>query len=180
MPLKETPADYNGYVVVSNASIYRNKFGDAEKYLAEGKALFPGNNRFDKLYPDTEFYSGEYDEFIQSAKIIMVKDSSIKLDGVLSLLSIAYFKKGDRAESNRVLQQLKNKAGNKNSSINYCLARIYLQYQATDACFSSLENLFSNHEPMFRLFKIDPLLQIIRQDQRYIQLYHQYGFDRYQ
>lgn len=178
--IKSDPGDYNGYAIVSTASIYKKKFSEAEKYIAEGKELFPDNKSFNYLYLENKFYSGEYDQFIQSAKLLIAKDSSLESDDLLSLLSIAYLKKGDRAESNTLFQQLKNKVGNKNSSINYCLARIYLQYQVKDSCFASLEKSFNNHESMFYFFKIDPLFQFIRQDQRYIQLYHQYGFDRYQ
>lgn len=178
--IRSDPGDYNGYVIVSTASIYKKKFSDAEKYIAEGKKLFPGNNAFDKLYLDNKFHAGQYDQFIQSAKLLIAKDSTFESDDLISLVSIAYLKKGDRTESNNILQQLKNRAGNKNSSIHYCLARIYLQNQAKDACFLSLEQSFQKKESMFRLFKIDPLLDLIKQDQRYLQLYHQYGFDRYQ
>jgi hypothetical protein len=87
------------------------------------------------LYLDNKFYSGEYDQFIQSAKLLIAKDSSLESDDLLSLLSIAYLKKSDRTESNNILQQLKNKSGNKNSSINYCLARVYLQNQAKRRLF---------------------------------------------
>ncbi|MEP6846064.1 MAG: tetratricopeptide repeat protein [Panacibacter sp.] len=178
--IKSDPADYNGYVVIATASMYKKKFSDAEKYIKEGKQLFPGNNALDKLYLDNKFYSGEYDQFIQSAKLLTAKTPSLESDDLLSLLSIAYLKKGDRAESNSVLRQLKNNPENKSSSINYCLARIYSQYHSNDSCFLSLEKSFKNHESLFKLIKIDPLFDFIRQDQRYMKLYHQYGFDRYQ
>ncbi len=178
--IKSDTADYNGYVIVSTASIYKNNFSDAEKNIAEGKKLFPGNQAFDNLHLHSKFYSGEYDQFIQSAESLISKDSLVESDNLLSLLSIAYLKKGNQAESDNILQQLKNRIDNKNSNINYCLARIYLQTQAKDACFLSLRKSFQNKEGMFKLFKIDPLFDFIKKGQRYIQLYHQYGFDRYQ
>lgn len=177
--IKSDPADYNGYVVIATASIYKRKFNDAEKYAMEGKELFPGNKGFDGLYLDSKFYSGENDQFIQSVKLFLAKNPSAASENLLSLLSIAYFKKGNIEEGNNVLGQLKNKPENKNSNINYGLARIFLYYQLKDSCFLSLEKSFKNREGMFRLIKIDPLFDNIRQDPRYLSLYHRYGFDRY-
>ena len=42
------PADFNGYVIVSNANIYKKNFSEAEKYIAEGRKLFPENSVFEK------------------------------------------------------------------------------------------------------------------------------------
>ena len=109
----------------------------------------------------------------------LLKDSTLESDDLLSLLSIAYLEKGDSTESNNILQRLKNKSGDKNSNTNYFLARIYAQRQMKDACFLSLQKSFQNRELAFSLLKIDPLFSSIREDQRYIELYHQYGFDRY-
>ena len=177
--IKSDPADYNGYVIISTASIYKKKFSDAEKYIIEAKELFPGNKGFENLYLENKFYSGEYDQFIQSIKLFLAKNPSAASENLLSLLSITYSKKGNVAESKNVLGQLKNKPEDKNSSINYCLARIYLHYQLKDSCFLSLERSFKNREGMFKLFKIDPLFDDIKQDPRYLSLYHRYGFDRY-
>ena len=43
----------------------------------------------------------------------------------------------------------------------------------------NLEKSFINREPMFKTLKIEPLLDFVRSDPRYEQLYHRYGFDRY-
>lgn len=174
------PADYNGYVIVATAGMYTKKFSEAEKYITEGKKLFPKNKGFDVLSLDNKFYAGQYDEFIQQTKLLLSKDSSLQSDDLLSLVGVGYVKKGDKVESNNVLLQLKNEPASNNSSHNYALARIYSQSQAKDSCFSSLEKSFKNREPLFRFFKIDPNFSSLKQDPRYMQLYRQYGFDRYQ
>jgi tetratricopeptide (TPR) repeat protein len=177
--IKSDPADYNGYFLAANANMYKRKFHEAEKYITEGKRLFPGNSAFETLFITNKFYSGNYDQVIQSVKYFLLKDSAGVSENLLSLLSIAYFNKGNRVESNTILRQLKEKPENKNSGINYCIARIYSQYHMKDSCFRSLEKSFINREEMFKLFKIDPLFDFIRQDQRYLQLYNRFGFDRY-
>ena len=67
----------------------------------------------------------------------------------------------------------------KNTSIDYILAKIFLQYKMYDSCFVHLERSFENREPDFKLLKIDPLFEAIRKDPRYVDLYRRYGFDRY-
>ncbi|MBZ5859597.1 adenylate/guanylate cyclase domain-containing protein [Flavihumibacter profundi] len=177
--ISSDPADFNGYVIVANARIYKKKFREAESSIKEGQRLFPGNSTFETQSVLVKFYSGNYEQVIGAIKPLLLKNPSDVPESLLSLLCIAYFKKGNLAESNNILRQLKEKPADKNSSINFCLARIYAQYQMKDSCFLSLEKSLNSHEGMFTLFKIDPLLELIRQDQRYLQLYHRYGFDRY-
>lgn len=177
--ISSDPANYNGYVIVSIANIYKKKFREAEKHIAEGRKLFPANFGFTVLDIYSKFLSGNYEQVIQSTKAILLENPSRAYDNLLSYLSISYFKKGNLSESNKIVQQLKEKAQNQNSSINYSVARIYSQYNMKDSCFLSLEKSFNKREPDFKLFKIDPLFAHLRQDPRYLQLYQRYGFDRY-
>ena len=177
--IQSDPADYNGYLVASLADIYKRKFRNAENYIEEGKRLFPARPGFDLAFIQNKFYSGDYDGVIQSVKSLQLKNSQAVSENLLSLLSVAYLKKGNSTESNNVLQQIKEKPVDKNSVTNYCLARIYLQKNLQDSCFLMLEKSFSNREILFHEFKIDPLFDEIRKDQRYLDLYHRYGFDRY-
>jgi adenylate cyclase len=177
--ISSDPADFNGYVIVSNAYIYKKKFDEAEKSIAEGRRLFPGNAGFERLAIEQKFYSGNYEQVIQSIKPLLAKSPSAVSENLLSFLCIAYLKKSDLTESKNVLRQLREKREDKNYNINYCLARIYSQYQMKDSCFLSLEKSITNREEIFRLFKIDPLFDNIRQDKRYQQLYRRYGFERY-
>jgi len=173
------PADFNGYIIVSNANIYKRNFREAERYIAEGQKLFPENRGFENYYILSRFYAGDYDQVIQLTKSILSNEMTNTSASLLCCLSIAYLKKGDLAESKNILRQLKEKPANKNLNIDFNLARIYAQYQLTDSCFLSLEKSFANRETEFRLLKIDPLFESVRQDQRYKDLYHRYGFDRY-
>jgi TolB-like protein/class 3 adenylate cyclase len=177
--ISSDPADWNGYVIVANAYIYKKKFAEAEKYIAEGKKLFPENLNFDHLYVDSKFYSGNYASVIQGLKPLLEKNAATLSDNLLSLLCISYFKEGKITESNELMRQLKETHNSTNSSIEYNLARIYSQNQMTDSCFASLERSFLKREPDLKLLKIEPLFDHLKQDPRYRQLYHNYGFDRY-
>ncbi len=177
--INSDPADYNGYVNVSNAYIYKKKFTAAEKSIREGRRLFPANAEFEDLETSNKFYSGNYEQMIQSIQPFVTKDPLAVSENTLSYLAIAYLKKNDPAATKNIVKLLREKPASKNSSSNYCLARIYSQYKSNDSCFLSLEKAFDNHESMFKLYKIDPVFEVIRQDKRYLQLYNRYGFDRY-
>ena len=177
--VKSDPADYNGYVLLAHANMYKKKFREAEKYISEGQRLFPGNAGFEFLSITNKIYAGNYDDVIGSVKSFLGKNPNSNSENLLSLLCIAYLKKGDLAASKTILSQLEKMPKDKNSGVNFSLARIYSQYQMKDSCFRSLEKSLINREQMFRLYKIEPLLDFIRQDPRYLQLYHRYGFDRY-
>ena len=173
------PADWNGYVIVANANMYKKRFAEAEKYIAEGKELFPENFNFDHLRLASAFYSGHYASVIKELNARISKNASSVSEYLLSLLCISYLKEGNRAESDKVLRQLQEMRSSPNSSVDYNLARIYAQGQMTDSCFTSLERSFLKREPALILLKIDPLFDHLKKDPRYQKLYHQYGFDRY-
>jgi tetratricopeptide (TPR) repeat protein len=173
------PADWNGYVIVANANMYKKRFAEAEKYIAEGKKLFPENFNFDNVGLASTFYSGNYAGVIKKLNGHVIKNASPGYENLLSFLCISYLKEGNHDESNKVLRQLQEMHIGPNSSVDYNLARIYAQVQMTDSCFASLERSFLNREPALIFLKIDPLFDHLKKDRRYRQLYHQCGFDRY-
>ncbi|MCJ7468153.1 MAG: adenylate/guanylate cyclase domain-containing protein [Maribacter sp.] len=177
--ISSDPADWNGYVIVASANMYKKKFTEAEKYIAEGKKLFPEKWNFDHLYFASKFYSGNYASVIQGLNPRLLKNAATLSENLLSLLCISYLKEGKVTESKELLHLLEETQGGPSSSVDYNLARIYSQNQMTDSCFASLERSFLKREPEFIKLKIDPFFDHLKQDQRYQQLYHQYGFDRY-
>ena len=177
--ISSDPADYNGYVIVSNVNNYKKNFKKAEDYIIEATRLFPEYAGFDHLNLQNKFLSGRYDETIQMANARLEKNQDNAAPGLLGLLSISYFKKGSISQSENMLKRLNEQPRVKNASIEYTLAKIFLQYKMYDSCFVHLERSFENREPDFKLLKIDPLFQSIRQDTRYLDLYRRYGFDRY-
>ncbi len=177
--ISSDPADWNGYVIVANANIYKKKFTEAEKYISEGKKLFPEKWNFDHLYFTSRFYSGDYASVIQGLKPSVLKNAAKLHENLLSLLCISYLKEGKVAESTALLRQLEEARSGPSSSNDYNLARIYSQFQMIDSCFASLERSYLKREPEFIKLKIDPIFDDLKQDQRYQQLYHKYGFDRY-
>ena len=177
--ISSDPADYNGYVIVSNVNNYKKNFKKAEDYINEGQRLFPENPGFDQLNLQNKFLSGRYDEIIQIANARLEKNQDNPTPGLLGLLSISYSRKGNISQSENVLKRLNEQPRVKNTSIEYTLAKIFLQYKMYDSCFMHLERSFENREPDLKLLKIDPVFQSIKQDQRYLDLYRRYGFDRY-
>ena len=177
--ISSDPADYNGYVIVSTANIYKKNFKKAENYINEGQRLFPENPAFDNLNLQNKFSAGSYDEIIRTVNDRLEKNPNNIAHGLLGLLSISYFRKGNISQSENIMKRLNEKPRIKNTSIDYLLAGIFLQYKMYDSCFVHLERSFENREPDFKLLKIDPLFQSIKQDQKYLDLYRRYGFDRY-
>ena len=177
--ISSDPADYNGYVIVSTANNYKGSFKKAENYINEGQRLFPEHPAFDNLNLQNKFSSGNYDEIIRTVNDRLEKNPNNIAPGLLGLLSISYFRTGKLSQSENIMKRLNEKPRNKNTSVDYILAKIFLQYKMYDSCFVHLERSFENREPDFKLLKIDPLFQPVKQDQRYLDLYRRYGFDRY-
>ena len=177
--ISSDPADYNGYVIVSYTNNYKKNFKKAENYINEGQRLFPEHPVFDALDLQNKFSSGSYDEIIRIVNDRLEKNPDNIGPGLLGLLSISYFNKRNTPQSENILRRLNEKPRMKNTSIDYTVARIFSQYKMYDSCFVHLERSFENREPDFKLLKIDPLFQSLKQDQRYQDLYRRYGFDRY-
>ncbi len=173
------PADCNGYVVTIQALTRLGKFREAAIYIKEGKKLFPENKELDELAIELDFYSAEYDKVIQSVGPQMKNKPDEVSEKLLCLLSMAYFKKGQRAESENVLQLVKSRRIDQKSSSNYYAARVYCMYGMNDSCFACLERSFQKREGNFKSLKIDPVFDRARKDERFIRLYHLYRFDRY-
>ena len=127
-----------------------------------------------------KFSSGDYAASIQMINQAMKKNPPRRLDDLLGLLSVAYHKTGKLEESRNILKQLKEKAPTPNANIEFNLARIYTQYELKDSAFIHLQRSFDRLETEFRMLKIDPLLEPLRDDPRYKDLYRRYGFDKYQ
>ena len=178
--IKSDPADWNGYLLVGSANMYKKKFREAEEYITEGHRLFPDRPEFDFLSVTNSLYAENYARVIQSINSLRVKYPKADLGELLSSLCLAYYKRGNLSESKAALEQLKQVPENKKASNYFGLARIYAQYKMKDSCFKYLEKSIDIREPAFKTLKIDPFLEPVRSDPRYTQLYKDYGFDRYQ
>ena len=63
--INSDPADWNGYLLVANANIFKKKFPEAEKYIIEAQRLFPDRPDFDVLFVKYNFHAGKYERVIQ-------------------------------------------------------------------------------------------------------------------
>ena len=59
------------------------------------------------------------------------------------------------------------------------MARIFAMDGRIDSCFSHLNLSYNSREVSFRVFKIEPAFEKIRNDLRYKKLYQRSGFDNY-
>ena len=177
--MSSDPADYNGYVIVSTANNYKKNFKKAENYIQEAQKLFPENPAFDNLNLQNKFSSGDYGEVIRTINDRLEKNPENITPLHLGLLSISYFRNGNISQSENITKRLNARPRIKNASIDYILAGIFSEYKMYDSCFFYLQRSFDRAEPEFKLLKIDPLFQSLKQDQRYQDLYRKYGFDRY-
>ena len=177
--IKSDPADWNGYLLVGSADMYKKKFREAEEYINEGRRLFPDRPEFDVLSVDNSLYAENYARVIQSINALRARYPKMGSAELFTSLSLAYYKRGNLSESKAALEQLKKEPENKKANIYFGLARIYAQYKMKDSCFKYLEKSIDIREPAFKTFKIDPFLEPVRSDPRYTRLYRDYGFERY-
>ena len=84
--INSDPADWNGYLLVANANIFKKKFPEAEKYITEGQRLFPDRPDFDILFVKYNFHAGKYERVIQSVKTFLVKYPRMEPGDLLSFL----------------------------------------------------------------------------------------------
>ncbi len=76
-------------------------------------------------------------------------------------LAIAYFALGRRPESDRSLEQLKERLANQWA---YGIAQVHAYRMERDEAFSWLEKAYTQRDPDLQLVKIDPLLKNLRGD----------------
>lgn len=176
--LQSDPVDPNSYIVLSHVFIYSRKFEDADKYIQEGRRLFPGQLIFQSLLFHKEFYAGQYASFIKQCESLQVKGEKLGNEQ-MTFLCIAYLKSGYKKKSDDIFLHLKNLSIETNSNGNYFAAMVFAARNEKDSCFARLEKSLDKLEFEFIHFKIDPVFQPLSSDPRYKELYTQYGFDRY-
>lgn len=169
------PADYNGYIIAANDNIYKGKFREAREYINEGKKLFPNQDEFNNVEALLAFQSGDNDLLFK----LPLNDKGPRRELLLSFRAIVSYRNGKTADAENIFNQLKQTPPSTGSNLNYRIGMVYLQKGNKDSAFACLRRAFENHENMVKLLKIDPLLDPIRKEQQFKELYHRYGFDRY-
>ncbi|MFZ9388521.1 MAG: adenylate/guanylate cyclase domain-containing protein [Chitinophagaceae bacterium] len=178
--IETDPTDFNGYAILAIIGLYNKNFKQSKKYMEEGQRLFPDNPVFKNQQVWYLFSTHAYDSLIAIVQNIQSDPEAFKTSPFLYPLCIAYLKTGERTKADSVLYLMKKRSELEQESKNFGIARVYAQYGNADSCFLYLERSFTLREREFRLLKIDPLLDPIRKDRRYPDIYHRYGFDRYQ
>ncbi len=177
--ISNDPADFNGYFILTWANMMRKHFDKAKQYIMEARKLFPALVPAERLDIQVDFFSGEYGRVVDSIEMLLRKEPIRDSATLLGQLSISYDRIGRTRDSRNILQMLNGMATANASNAEYAMARIYCHYRMKDSCFNRLERSLQKREINFRLLKIDPILDPIKMDPRYLDLLHRYGFDKY-
>lgn len=179
--------------------------GQFEGALAEYKKaldLDPLSNLTNFNYAHTFIYAGRYDEAETQIRKNLKMDPGFPLFS--AQLSILYLFKGDHAaaveesaktsekqnlpETARLKRESFAKGGwpaylramrielEKNKSNPYGLATVYIELGEKDKAFAALEDVYNSHSNFVGYFKIDPLLNPLREDPRFKALLKKSGF----
>jgi TolB-like protein/Flp pilus assembly protein TadD len=93
---------------------------------------------------------------------------------MLGLLGHVYGVSGQRGEALRMLDQLKENAGQRYVSA-YSFALVYAGLGEKDRAFEWLEKSYQDHTPYLSTIKVDPLLDNLRSDPRFAELMRRVG-----
>ena len=179
--------------------------GQFDAALAEYKKaldLDPLSNLTNFNYAHTFTYAGRYDEAEAHIQKNLKMDPGFPLFN--AQLSILYLFKGDHAgsveesaktsekqnqpEIARLKRESFAKGGwpaylrairnelEKNKSNPYALATVYIELGEKDKAFAALEDVYNSHSNFMGYFKIDPLLNPLREDPRFKVLLKKSGF----
>ncbi|MDH4092732.1 MAG: hypothetical protein OEV74_14260 [Cyclobacteriaceae bacterium] len=175
--MRVDPVDFNSYTVLYFASLYSGRLDEAAGYLNERKRIFGQDRAVASMEVRLRFDQGSYKKVIQLCDSLKAKGESLQAYEVY-LLAGAYFKLKQLKESKAMLKQLKS-IKDPNGDVCYHTALAFAILHETDSCFTYLYKAYESHEKLFRTLKIEPALQELRTDPRYVKLYQDYGFDKY-
>lgn len=95
----------------------------------------------------------------------------------MALLSMAYFKTGNREASNRILHQLKVLSRDSVTNANYFTAEALSVRNEPDSSIAWLQRSLDKLEPRLSYLKISPFLDPLRKLPSFQKIYREYGFE---
>lgn len=172
------PVDINSYAVLYFSSLYAGRLDEAKHYLNEQRPIFGQSQNMISREIRLNFDQDEFAKVIHQCDSLIESGNSLGADE-LSLLARAYLKLNRLPDSERIFKQLKALAADRSKEACFPTALVYAARHELDSCFAHLKRASQRREKIFRTFKIEPSLQELRKDPRYIKLYEENGFDKY-
>jgi adenylate cyclase len=156
-------SDLNNLAGVQQSIGQLDESADTFRRLLE---LNPAYATAHSSYALTLLLLGKSAEALETAK--QESDES----GRLTALACVYWAMGRRAESDSALSELERGFGNRNQ---YSIAEVHAYRGEADAAFAWLDRAYQQDKGSLELLKIDPLLQKLRGDPRFVPLLRKAG-----
>ncbi|MBT8223002.1 MAG: helix-turn-helix domain-containing protein [Eudoraea sp.] len=125
------------------------------------------------------YYLGEYAK--SKEQLIKIKQNFPDYPPILMWFNAIYAHMDGKAEETKMYMQELENAYQQGSSGSpaWFLALYYCSIQDYDQTFSWLQKSYENHEVEMTWLKEEPLLQPLKNDPRYIELYNRVGFSKF-
>ena len=175
--MKVDPVDFNSYVILYLVSVNSGRMDEAARYLQERKRIFAPSRNLVSYEIRLRFEQGAFEKVVHRCDSLITSGNSLDVNE-LSFLAWAYYKLNRVKESDTILKQLKSIVSAKGGDGSFSTALVYATRHEMDSCFAYLQLASQRRDQSFRTLKIEPALQELRKDPRYIKLYQDNGFDR--
>lgn len=156
---------------VGNISVFAGRYDDAIRELHKAIALYPD-------YPDNYWELAEaliYKKMFTEALAASQKAGTISQDkdGKLQLARI-YASMGKSEETNKILKDIMQLTDN-SRLLCYSTAKVYAALGHKEEAFSWLEKAYANRDDRLPMIKVDPGMENLRSDQRFMELVTRVG-----
>lgn len=137
----------------------------AEDFLREN----PTNPGAKRAVGTFLYHQNEFDKVIEMGEEVLAKTPERRPFAWLSLLSAAYFQKGNVEKSDEVLKDLIKQSQTETKAL-YSLAMNYAELNRIDEALSALEKCFAEHEERMVWLKVEPRFANLRKETRFVEL----------
>jgi len=151
---------------------YAGRYDEAIQYFQRGLELDP-NFAWSYLWiGQAELENGKTDDALKNIqKAIALSEGNVR---IAATLGYAYAKVGNRAEAERIINQLQAKS--KESYISpYFIAVVYSGLDEKDAAFEWLEKACDERHPYLTLMAVEPVFNNLHSDPRFQELKRRVG-----
>jgi tetratricopeptide (TPR) repeat protein len=149
---------------------YDEAIEECRKALEMDADFFLGHDYLGWAYRQKGMHEEALAEFKKAKQI---EDTPLQLCEI----GIAYAASGNKEDARKVLHEVIESSKQKHApQHSYRIARIYASLRERDAAFKSLEKAFNEREENLVWLKVDPHLDYLRPDPRFIDLLRRVGF----
>lgn len=176
--MQSDPVDYNCYANLYNASLYNDRFEEANFYQREWKRIF-GENR-SSLTRDIQlgFYENSLDRVLQLCDSAQRKDTPLN-PTELSYAAMASAGVQRAKEAKPFEAALSALRSDDTDGSFYGMACLFAYRKQYDSCISNLRRSIERRESRINQLKIEPVFRALKGRPDFAELYSMSGFDRY-